>query len=111
VRVNALPGTVHRVGSIVVTLTDALPDGKVRRTQRDVYIGTGALPVREAAGREARRLVRQGMADVLRWLGQPVDTELSGEEILARWRAEQAVPDRPARRRAIPQARQAERTA
>jgi hypothetical protein len=108
--VTELTGTVHRVGAIVVTLTDALPDGKVRRTRQHVYIGTGALPVREAAGREARRLVRQGMADVLKWLGQPVETELSGEEILTRWRQEHAAPDRPGRQPAIPRARQREMT-
>lgn len=52
-----------------------------------LLIGTRPLTVLEQAGRDARRLVREGMADVLEWLSEPVNIEPTSAEILTALRA------------------------
>lgn len=59
---------------------------------RIVLVGTRPLTTLEAAGREARLIVRRGLADVLAWLGQPVENEPTGADILASFAAYQDTP-------------------
>lgn len=66
-----------------VICCESLRDGTVYADRRAIIIGTRPLDPIEAAGREGRLIVRRGMADVLAWLGEPVNTEPSGAEILA----------------------------
>jgi hypothetical protein len=64
-----------------------LSDGRVvlandgtRGGQMVVWIGTCADEFDRAA-RDARLTVRRGLADVLAWLGEPVENEPTGDEI------------------------------
>lgn len=59
-----------------------LRDGVVLVDRTAVLVGTRPLTDLQAAAREARLLVRRGMADVLVWLGEPVYNEPTGREIL-----------------------------
>lgn len=60
-----------------------LPDGRVYwMGMRWVHIGTAPLSLMEEVGREARLIVRRGMQDVLRQLGQTWYNEPTGKEIL-----------------------------
>ena len=66
-----------------VVMSPGLPDGTVMSASRPwarILIGTGKLPEHRA---EARQIVRDGLADVLAWLGEPRVTP-TGEEIWAR---------------------------
>lgn len=75
-----------------------LPDGQVIVTSFNVVpvsgpvvlIGTYSTELTRAA-RSARLAVRRGLADVLAWLGQPVENEPTGDEI---WNAMQRKADR-----------------
>lgn len=77
--------------------TSFLPDGEVMwvddGTFRSTYVfvGTRRLTDVEFAGLEGRYMVRQGMADVLAWLGEEVGPpplrEGRGEAILERLRS------------------------
>lgn len=68
-----------------VYLHPYLRDGAVLVADGTILLGTCPLTPIEEAGREARRIIRRGMADVLRWAGQPVDMEPSAVEVLAAW--------------------------
>lgn len=46
-----------------------------------LFIGTRPLPLMEEVGREARRIVRSGLRDVLDWLGESWYDEPTGVEI------------------------------
>lgn len=82
--VNQFGGQLGAYGAIDLRTTDVVPDGQVLLVGDALLIGTGPLPVLEDAAREARRIVRAGMADVLAWCGLPLEPEPSGHEILAR---------------------------
>jgi hypothetical protein len=69
-----------------IVQTAGLRDGKVVIIGHRLYLGTAPLSVKEAAGRDARMIVREGLADVLEWLGKPVYTEPTSAEILAEFR-------------------------
>jgi hypothetical protein len=58
-----------------------LRDGRVINMGDVMLIGTHPLTPLEAAGREARLTVRRGLADVLEWLGRPVENEPTGAEV------------------------------
>lgn len=67
---------------------DGFPDGTVYWQGTDfLWLGSKPTDPVEEAGRDARRFVREGMADVLAWLGQPVLVEPTTEEILTDLRA------------------------
>lgn len=57
---------------------------------RYLWIGTRPLTLMEEVGREARMIVRHGMADILTWLGQPINTEPTSQEIFAALRQHSA---------------------
>lgn len=64
-----------------------LADGTVVSTGDTIVIGTCPLTEVELAGREGRRLVREGMADVLAWLGEEVELHYpSSAELMRRLR-------------------------
>lgn len=63
-----------------------LRDGLVILTPGRIHLGTRPLTPIEAAGRDARLMVREGLADVLEWLGKPVYTEPTSKEILDEFR-------------------------
>lgn len=73
-----------------------LPDGQVIMTSFNavpvagpaVLVGTCPLSELEQAGRDGRLAVRRGLADVLEWLGHPVENEPTGKQILAMLRPE-----------------------
>lgn len=66
-----------------------LKDGSViLYGSRYLWIGTRPLTLMEECGREARMIVRRGMADVLAWLGHEVEIEPTGRQILDRLRRE-----------------------
>lgn len=64
----------------------------IRGGSQVLYVGTQPPrdPVKRA-GREARLMVRRGLADVLEWLGQPV----VNEPVMARLRATGQIPEEP----------------
>jgi hypothetical protein len=70
-----------------LTTTTALADGRIAIIGDHVYLGTRPLTTREAAAREARLIVRRGLADVLEWLGEPVEIYPTSAEILERFQA------------------------
>lgn len=55
-----------------LNLAPHLRDGTVAVTPTAWLIGTAPIPDIEFAGLQARHLVRQGMADILAWLGEDV---------------------------------------
>lgn len=55
-----------------------------RPVQQSLFIGCRPLAPLEQAGKDARLAVRRGLADVLEWLGQPVENEPTGQEIFDR---------------------------
>jgi hypothetical protein len=69
-----------------IVTTAGLRDGKVVVIGSKLFLGTAPLTVKEQAGRDARMIVREGLADVLEWLGQSVYTEPTTAEILAELR-------------------------
>lgn len=70
-------------GSPRIVVEPMLPDGQVVILRGGtIMIGTCPLTPIQAAGREARLIVRRGMAEVLTWLGEPVYTEPTSAEIL-----------------------------
>lgn len=77
-----MTATMH---GIPVHLSPLLPDGKVYDVrgpgQAIVWIGCAPLDEHEQAQRDARLAVRRGLADVLTWLGEPVENEPGGVEI------------------------------
>ena len=62
-----------------VVVSDAVPVGTVLVLNKRVLIGGPSWEVR-AAGREAQRIVREGLADVLVWLGDRAPEE---EDVLS----------------------------
>lgn len=71
---------------IPVFISNALPDGMLAIVNPGllpaaptIHIGFEQLP--EHRG-EARRIVREGLADVLAWLGEPVEPASLGEQIV-----------------------------
>jgi hypothetical protein len=71
-----LDRNTSQLSSLPLIETPYLPDTKMMLTPTAVLVGT-APPVGYVAlaGREARLLVRRGLADVLTWLGEPVVNE------------------------------------
>lgn len=59
------------IGGRRVVTSAAMWDGEVALTPDALVVGVGEIPTREQARRDAVRLVQQGMADVLAWLGWP----------------------------------------
>lgn len=84
-------GTVHVTTSPYLRAGTAVGLGNPLAT---VVLGTRPWDEIEVAGERARRTVRHGLADVLRWLGEPVGPHpdndpypaVSGEQLLERWR-------------------------
>lgn len=58
-------------GSRRVVTSAAMWDGEIALTPDALIVGTGEIPPKEQARRDAVRIVQQGMADVLAWLGWP----------------------------------------
>ena len=75
-------------GAIDVVVNTGLRDGTVLMMGRTMHVGTRPLTVLEQAGKDARMIVRRGMADVLAWLGEAVDNEPTGRQILDALRRE-----------------------
>jgi hypothetical protein len=82
-----MTATMH---GIPVHLSTLLPDGEMALSvdyglygddHAIVWIGCAPLDEHEQAKRDARRTVRRGLADVLAWLGEPVENEPGGVEI------------------------------
>lgn len=78
-----------QVTGVPVVLEPLLSDGKIwltndwsRGGQMVLWIGTYADEMDRAA-RDARLMVRRGLADVLGWLGETVENEPTGAEIYA----------------------------
>ena len=62
---------------------ETYPDGSmVWHGTEILWLGTKPLHPLDEVGREARMLVREGLADVLEWLGEPVITEPTSRQIL-----------------------------
>jgi hypothetical protein len=85
---DAVDLTIHGVPSrfgprtVSVVLMPLKPDGRMYWSGLNtLFIGTGPLPVLEDAGRAARRIVREGLQDVLEWLGEDWNNEPSGMDI------------------------------
>ena len=76
---------------IPVHLSPALPDGRMVLASPEslygggdhpiLWVGTAPLTPGAALRREARLMVRRGLADVLAWLGETVENEPTGTEI------------------------------
>ncbi|MFC0626160.1 hypothetical protein [Kribbella deserti] len=69
---------VSLVNTLPVVESPYLPEGTcyVTRTfsgRAEVLLVGGYLDPVQKAGREARMIVRRGLADVLEWLGEPVE--------------------------------------
>jgi hypothetical protein len=80
---------------IPIVVSSMLPDGEVLIVGQSSYSGTaavfGAGPIgnSEWCRREALRIVRTGLADVLEWLGEPPWTPpLGSVQILARMKVQ-----------------------
>lgn len=83
-----MTATMH---GIPVHVSPTLPDGVMVLAHPEhlygggdhpiLWIGAAPLTDLEAAAREARLTVRRGLADVLTWLGEPVENEPTGAEI------------------------------
>ncbi len=56
---------------IPVVTSDLIPDGDYHLTPEVFVIGTGPVDWHTWCQREALRIVRTGLADVLEWLGEP----------------------------------------
>lgn len=68
--------------SIEIHLHKNIQDGKVYLFGSSyLWIGTGQIDFWEAIRREGRLLVREGLKDVLEWLGEDWYNEPTGEEI------------------------------
>lgn len=74
-------GAIGELTGIPIQLTELLPAGRILLMKGDPKFGTRPMlmvssvpedPV-TIAGRVGRRIVREGLADVLAWLGQPVE--------------------------------------
>lgn len=67
-----------------VITANTFPDGTVIWMGTDyLYLGTRPLTLKEEVGREARLMVREGMRDIVEWLGWVVMNEPSSEQILS----------------------------
>lgn len=94
---HIVPGLPNRFGglrSVGVHLMPIYPDGHVYFIgMSDMVIGTGPLDPVAAAGREARLIVREGMKDILEWLGPNAPggsawyNEPTGKELLEKIKA------------------------
>lgn len=91
--VRGLPNRFGGMRSVGVHLSVVYPDGHMYFLgMSDLVIGTRPLNEIEAAGREARMIVREGMKDILEWLGPNApggsrwDNEPSGVELIQRIR-------------------------
>lgn len=61
---------------VPVYTSEWVPDGRVLKLDRGLYIGVS----RETDDQhEARRIVREGLSDVLQWLGEPA---LTGRQVI-----------------------------
>ncbi|GAA4123163.1 hypothetical protein GCM10022215_29540 [Nocardioides fonticola] len=84
------------IASRQVVLAPHLRDGTVAVTPTAWLIGTAPIPDIEFAGLRARHLVRQGMADILAWLGEDVGPPPiqsgRGQELLDRLHAAAGAP-------------------
>jgi hypothetical protein len=58
--------------SMGIHRSTALQDGVVLKTGRDFFIGVRPLTDVELAGAEGRYIVRRGLADVLKYIGETV---------------------------------------
>lgn len=76
------------LAGIPLMLSPDLPDGTLVDIGGQVMLGTRPLTELEQAGRDARRIVREGLADVLTWCGLPVDLEPGAGEVLVTMRAD-----------------------
>lgn len=75
--------------STSLCLHELLPDGTVYWMGTDlVLVGTHPLDPIADAGREGRLLVREGMREIVEWLGWEVNNEPSSAEILEALRNE-----------------------
>lgn len=66
------------INGLPIVATEALRDGDVLYVQDPgppyLLVGTRPLTEVELAGKEARSIVQNGLADVLEWLGEPPPT-------------------------------------
>ena len=91
--VRGLPNRFGGSRAVGVHLMPIYPDGHMYFVgMSDLIIGTQPLSEIEEAKREARMIVREGMKDILEWLGPKApggsrwDNEPSGVELLERIR-------------------------
>jgi hypothetical protein len=74
------------VAGMPVFISGAVPDGMIAIVNPHalpatptIHIGVEQMPEHRA---EARRIVREGLADVLAWLGEPVEPATPGEQLV-----------------------------
>ena len=74
-------GDISSLTGIPIHVTDRLPAGRVLlmkgdsrlRTQPMLMVSSNPEDPVTIAGRDGRRIVREGLGDVLAWLGEPVE--------------------------------------
>lgn len=81
-----LQGVPSRFGprDVRVVIMPSQPDGRMTWSGINfLFVGTQPLPLLEDARRDARRIVRKGLQDVLEWLGEGHwNDEPSGAEVI-----------------------------
>lgn len=65
-------GQVAAIAGIPIVMSPHMRDGEVYLIDRKMFIGTYPKTPVQLAGEEGRWLVRNGLADVLEWLGEKV---------------------------------------
>lgn len=90
-------GASYTINATPVVLSNTIEEGKVVYTGDGtpggvltIYVGTYISPLKQE-GRNARQLVRNGLADVLDWLGEPVRLRTVAETLQDQLRAGQAL--------------------
>jgi hypothetical protein len=76
---------------IPVVLSDLMYDGEIllsdsQGSAKQIFLGTGPLSDKEWCRREARRIVHEGLADVLAWLSERHTPPRTHQQILQSWR-------------------------
>jgi hypothetical protein len=79
-------GAVH-VDGLPLVLSDVVPDGELLQVAAGhiapfMILGTGPVSDAEWCRREAKRIVHEGLSDVLEWLGWPRYTPPSSAGVL-----------------------------